>query len=136
MPRRFLAFTLFAASLIMLTFAVPPSAQAQDAWGAIAFNARGATGTVWNRSSQSRAMRDALNSCRRNATVPCKVLSGANAACGAIALGKRGTQQTAFGVIRPGLSRARTVALDRCESQGFSGCYIRAVMCANGSHKR
>lgn len=124
---------MFGLFLVALTQTTP--AQAQDYWGAVAFNARGATGTAWRRTTQARAVRDALTACRRNATLPCKVLSGANAACGAVSLGTRGSTRTAFGVIRAGLGNARNAALAQCRNQGFGGCYIRTVMCAGGQHQ-
>lgn len=111
-------------------------AQMADKWGALAFNARGAYGSVWNHRSQESAQRAAMLACRRNATIPCKVVSGANAACAAIASGTRGTSRTVFAVVRPGLARARSGAMQRCQSAGYNGCYIRGVMCADGSHKR
>ena len=135
---RYFSKLAIAASALVLCASMdvtPVRAQGYDVWGAIAFNARGATGSAWNRSSRAQAERDALRICRENATTPCRVVSGANRACGAVAIGRRGTNRTAFGEIRPGLARARRAALDRCYDQGFDGCSVRAVMCADGSHR-
>lgn len=101
----------------------------------MAFNARGAYGSVWNRSSRVQAERDAMIRCTRNATIPCKVVSGANRACGAIAIGQRGGRRTAYASIRPGLRNARNAAMSRCYNGGYDRCRIRAVMCADGSHR-
>ncbi len=125
----------FVLGMFLLVLPQATPAQAQDYWGAVAFNARGATGTAWRRLSQGRAVSDALASCRRNATLPCKVLSGANAACGAVSMGTRGNNRTAFGVIRAGLGNARNAALAQCRNAGYGGCYIRTVMCAAGQHR-
>ncbi|MGE3247886.1 MAG: DUF4189 domain-containing protein [Beijerinckiaceae bacterium] len=125
----------FVLGLFLLVLPQSTPAQAQDYWGAVAFNARGATGTAWRRLSQQSAVREALAACRRNATIPCKVLSGANAACGVVSIGTRGNSRTAFGVIRAGLGNARNAALAQCRNAGYGGCSIRTVMCAAGQHR-
>lgn len=135
MTRKFSKPTLFVMSMLMCAAFDTTAAQAQDVWGAIAFNARGAIGSAWNRPSQGRAERDAMRKCNEVATRPCKVLSGANAACGVVSIGTRGRTRSAFAVIRPGLSQARTAAMNRCIGRGYSQCRIRGFMCADGSHK-
>lgn len=126
---------LAMAIMISATSIYSTTASAQNAWGAIAFNARGAFGSVWNRPTRGQAVRDAMRRCVRNATIPCKVVSGANRACGAVAIGRGGGRRTAYAVIRPGLRAARSAAMNRCYNAGYNRCSIRTTMCADGSHR-
>lgn len=125
-----IGFILVAAILVL-----SEPALAQTKWGALAYNDRGATSTVWNSPSETRAQERALAGCRENATVPCRVLSGADHACLASSLGNLNNQQKAFAEARVGLNQARNAALASCARDGYTDCRIRNYMCADGSHR-
>lgn len=115
--------------------AFPTPAAAETQWGALAYNDRGATGLVWRRASQARAEQDAMEICARNATLPCRVVSGAGHACIAAALAGRGSRQRGYAQVRVGLNAARNAALAACYGDGQTSCAIRNVLCADGSHR-
>ncbi len=131
--RRFSSLVFIFA---VATLALSAPAAAQTKWGALAYNDRGATSTVWNSPSEDQAQERALTGCRENATVPCRVLSGADHACLAASLGNKGNQQKAFAEARVGLNQARNAALAICARGGFDDCRIRNFMCADGSHRK
>ncbi|MGE3246428.1 MAG: DUF4189 domain-containing protein [Beijerinckiaceae bacterium] len=126
------ALTLLAG---FAAWSAPATAQTQ--WGAMAYNDRGATGFVWGRGSEEQAQADALKLCRENATVPCRVISGADRACIAASLGNGGpNSQKGYAEVRVGLISARNAALVACVSKSHNKCEIRNFMCADGSHKQ
>jgi len=114
---------------------VSSPAVAEARWGALAYNDRGATGLVWRRASQAQAEQDAMDICARNATLPCRVVSGSGHACIAATLAGQGNRQRGYATVRVGLNAARNAALAACYGDGQTGCAIRNVLCADGSHQ-
>ena len=119
------------------------NARLPSTWGALAYAARGASSTVWNRHSRQEAVNAALEDCRtRNNGNACKVVSAANNACGALGFytGRVGstTHWGAYAIVRPTLGQATELALNECRQQAKSpnGCGIRITFCADGSHKQ
>ncbi|MEL6373195.1 MAG: DUF4189 domain-containing protein [Pseudomonadota bacterium] len=112
-------------------------------WGALAYNAKGASGVVWKEGDRRTAMNKALSACKRRSKKNrrCNVLTAANDACGALAFYfNKTSSNTYFGsyaAIRPTLGQAITSSLQSCAKSPRSGnkCGIRITFCANGSHK-
>jgi hypothetical protein len=112
-------------------------------WGAVAYTARGASGTSWNFKTRREAENAALTECRRRAgrNANCNVLATFDDACGALAVHAtrhgRTTHFGAFAVTRTALSQARTDALKDCSASDKSrnDCKIHIVFCANGAHQ-
>ena len=114
-------------------------------WGAIAYEAHGASAVVWNRPSRQDAEREALEECRKRAgrnANNCDVLTGADTQCGALGFytGSAGgrTHWGVFASIRSTLGQATDHALSECRRQAKvpSACGIRITFCADGSHKQ
>lgn len=117
-------------------------ARVPSTWGAIAYAARGAAGTVWGRASREEAERDAMRECRkRGGGKNCSPLTAAEKACGAIGFysARVGSTQHfgSYGVIRPTLAQATDSALTECRANARrpEACGIRMTFCADGSHK-
>lgn len=111
-------------------------------WGALAFGARGAFGTVWGKPTRKAAEDEARSVCRRGAAGDtCSLVSAANTGCGVSthAAGVvRGTRHNqAFANVRATLDLARAAALEQCKAGARvpSACVVRATFCANGSHQ-
>jgi hypothetical protein len=113
-------------------------------WGALAYEARGASAVVWNRPSRQDAERDALQECRKRAgrnANDCDVLTAGDNACGALGFytGRAGGKQHwgAYASIRPTLAQATSHALSECQRQAKrpEACGLRLTFCADGSHK-
>lgn len=113
-------------------------------WGAIAFEAAGAYGIVWSRTSRQDAENDALTECRKHAAAnakDCDPFTMFNTQCGAMSWysGYSGGRKHwgSFVVRRGTIEEARTAVMSECQRQAKApqGCQIRVVFCANGSHK-
>ena len=120
------------------------SAPAITTWGAIAFEAAGAYGIVWNRPSRQDAENDAVTECRKHAAAnakDCEAFTMFNTQCGALSWysGYSGGRKHwgSFVVRRGTIEEARTAVMSECQRQAKApqGCQIRVVFCANGSHK-
>lgn len=118
------------------------SARIPTQWGALAYAARGASGTVWNRNTRQEAERDALDQCKKNGGTGCKLVTAAGNVCGALGFytGRVGSQQHfgAYASVRPTLAQAIDNALSECRSKAKKpdGCGVRITFCADGSHKK
>lgn len=125
------------AQLSLLRRAVVPTR-----WGALAYYAKGATATVWNRNSRDQAERDALSSCRKRAGAACNVVTIADKGCAALGFynavvsGRQYWGGYAFA--RPTLGAATASALEECRAKARSpnNCGVRTTVCADGSHSR
>lgn len=113
-------------------------------WGALAYEARGASSVVWNRPSRQDAERDALEECRKRAgrnANDCDVLTAGDSACGALGFytGRANGRQHwgAYASIRSTLAQATSHALSECQRQSKrpEACGVRLTFCADGSHK-
>lgn len=114
-------------------------------WGAIAFEARGAYGMVWNSTSRQDAENDAMTECRKRAAANannCQVFTLGDSQCGAMSwyqgTANGRTHWGAFVVRRPTFGEAQTDVLEECRRQAKAprGCQVRVTFCADGSHKR
>lgn len=111
-------------------------------WGALAYHARGATGTVWNRQSRESAEADALAECRKKANATCSVLTVASNICGALGFYNAvvaGRQHWGvYASVRPTLGQATDNALSECRRQAKqpNACGVRTTVCADGGHRR
>jgi hypothetical protein len=119
------------------------SARLPTTWGALAYAARGASSVVWNRPSRQEAVSAALADCHARAgRDSCKVLTAAEAGCGALGfyMGtvRRTTHWGAYAIVRPTLGQAMDLALSECRRQAAKpeACGIRLTFCADGSHKQ
>ena len=114
-------------------------------WGAIAFEARGAYGMVWNRTSRQDAENDALAECRKHAAAnasACDPFTLIEKQCGALSYyaGTAGGRNHwgSFVVRRPTIEDAQRDAVEECRRQAKvpRTCQLRVSFCADGSHKR
>lgn len=121
------------------------SAPPVTTWGAIAFEAAGAYGIVWNRTSRQDAENDALAECRKHAAANaknCDPFTLGDSQCGAMSWysGYSGGRRHwgSFVVRRGTIEQARTDVMSECQRQAKApqGCQIRVAFCANGSHKQ
>ncbi len=125
------------AQLARLRLAQPPTV-----WGALAYFAKGASSTVWNRPSREAAENEALAACRKSAGGTCSVVTVARNICGALGFynavvsGKQ--HWGAYASVRPTLGQATDAALSECRRQAKqpNACGVRTTVCADGSHKR
>lgn len=119
-------------------------AKLSTVWGAIAYTARGAYGSTFNRASREEAEQEALRECQRRAgrRADCRLMAGADASCMAMASYRtENRRRVYFGsmvALRPQLSDAISEALRQCndEPNAERGCSARTTLCADGSHKR
>lgn len=117
-------------------------ARAPTTWGALAYFAKGASSTVWNRPSREAAEKEALEACRKNAGGTCSVVTVANDICAALGFynavvsGKQ--HWGAYAIVRPTLGQATDSALAECRKQSKqqSACGVRTTVCADGGHRR
>lgn len=116
-----------------------------QAWGAIGFEARGAYGIVWNRTSRQDAETDAMAECRKHAAANgknCQVFTLGDSQCGAMSWyqGTAGGRNHwgAFVVRRATFGQARDDGLEECRRQAKvpRACQVRVTFCADGAHKR
>lgn len=114
-------------------------------WGAIAFEAAGAYGYVWERGSRQDAETDAIAECRKQAKQNannCQVFTLGDSQCGSMSWyrGVVGGRQYwgAFVVRRATFDEAQREGLEECRRQGKapSTCQTRITFCADGSHRR
>ncbi|MBN9082602.1 MAG: hypothetical protein BGP04_00270 [Rhizobiales bacterium 62-17] len=119
-------------------------AKLSTVWGAIAYTARGAYGSTFNRPSREDAEQEATRECQRRAgrRAECRLMAGADASCMAMASYRtENRRRVYFGsmvALRPQLSDAISEALRQCndEPNAERGCSARTTLCADGSHKR
>lgn len=120
------------------------SANAITVWGAIAFEARGAYGIVWNRGSRQDAETDSIAECRKYAAANaknCDPFTLIEAQCGALSYysGSAGgrTHWGSFVVRRGTLEEAKRDAVEECRRQAKvpRTCQLRVSFCADGSHQ-
>lgn len=120
------------------------SAKAITVWGAIAFEARGAYGIVWSRSSRQDAENDSLAECRKYAAgnaKNCDPFTLIDSQCGAMSYysGSAGgrTHWGSFVVRRATLDEAKEDAVEECRRQARvpRTCQLRVSFCADGSHR-
>lgn len=116
-----------------------------QAWGAIAFEARGSYGIVWNRTSRQDAENDAMAECRKYAAANaknCQVFTLGDSQCGAMSWyqGTSGGRNHwgSFVVRRATYNEAREDGLEECRRQAKvpRACQVRVTFCADGAHKR
>lgn len=120
------------------------AAKLSTVWGAIAYTARGAYGSTFNRASREEAEREALRECQRIAgrRTECRLMAGADSTCMAMASYRtENRRRIYFGsmvALRPQLSDAISEALRQCndEPNADRACSARTTLCADGSHKR
>lgn len=121
------------------------SAEPITKWGAIAFEASGAYGYVWERTSRQDAEADAMAECHKQAkqnAKACQVFTLGNTQCGSMSWyrGVVGGRQYwgSFVVRRATFDEAQRDVLEECRRQGKapSTCQVRITFCADGSHKR
>lgn len=118
------------------------AARIPTTWGALAYAAKGASGTVWKRASRQEAERDAILECRNRGGSGCKVVTAADQGCGALGFysGRVGSTQHwgAYASVRPTLAQAIENALSECRRQAKKpdACGVRITVCADGSHKQ
>lgn len=114
-------------------------------WGAIAFEARGAYGMVWNRTSRQDAENDAMAECRKHAAAnanSCQTFTLGDTQCGAMSWYQGNvngrTHWGSFVVRRATFAEAQNDVLEECRRQAKAprGCQVRVTFCADGSHKR
>lgn len=114
-------------------------------WGAIAFEASGAYGYVWERTSRQDAEADAMAECRKQAkqnAKACQVFTLGNTQCGGMSWyrGVAGGRQYwgSFVVRRATYDEAQRDVLEECRRQAKAPatCQVRITFCADGSHKR
>jgi Domain of unknown function (DUF4189) len=111
-------------------------------WGAVAYNARGGTSTVWSESSRDSATSKTMEACRKLNGGTCKSITVATAGCAAVsfASGTRGSTiyNDAYAVARPTLAQATNDGLSTCRSRAnvANNCGLRTTVCADGSHKK
>ncbi len=117
-------------------------ARVPTTWGAIAYFAKGASSTVWNRSTREAAESEALAACRKNAGGTCSVVTAADKGCAALGFynavvsGKQ--YWGAYAIVRPTLGQATDGALTECRQRAKqpTACGVRTSVCADGAHKR
>ena len=125
------------AQLVLLRRARIPTT-----WGAIAYFAKGASSTVWSRSTREAAESEALAACRKNAGGNCSVVTAADKGCAALGFYNavvNGQQHWgAYAIVRPTLGQATDAALTECRqrSKQPTACGVRTSVCADGGHKR
>ena len=121
------------------------SADPISKWGAIAFEAAGAYGYVWERGSRQDAEADAMAECRKQAkqnAKACQVFTLGNTQCASMSWyrGTVGGRQYwgSFVVRRSTFDEAQREGLAECRRQGKapSTCQTRITFCADGSHNR
>ena len=111
-------------------------------WGALAFQTRGATGTVWNHRTRESAEKSALAECRKRARTTCSVVAVHGKICAALGFYNAvvgGRQHWgAYASFRPTLGQATDHALSECRRQARqpNACGVRTTVCADGGHRR
>lgn len=125
------------AELDLLRSAVTPTT-----WGAIAYNARGGSSSVWLRASRQDAETATLTGCRKLNGGNCSSVTAVAQGCIAIGFAAGttgGTQYTgAYASVRPTQAQAIDNALTECRrlSKVSNNCGIRTTICADGGHKK
>lgn len=117
-------------------------ARVPTTWGAIAYFAKGASATIWNRPTRAAAESDSLAACRKNAGGTCSVVTAADRGCAALGFYNAvvGGKQYwgAYAIVRPTLGQATDGALAECRQRAKqpNACGVRASVCADGGHRR
>lgn len=118
------------------------SASVPTTWGAVAYNARGGSSSVWLRASRQDVENTTMAGCRKLNGGNCSTVTAVNQGCIAVgfASGTVGsTQHTgAYASVRPTQAQAIEHALSECRrlSKVPNNCGVRTTLCADGSHKK
>ena len=113
-------------------------------WAAVAYTARGQSGSVYNKPTRAEAEQEAIDLCLRRAgrSAACTPLTASGSACITMAsFQTRRGATTYFGAhvaLRPTQTASISEALNRCNEAQNSGnnCAARVTICADGSHRK